>query len=65
MPNKGFIMFQFPISSEDCELLILFDEYKSLEKIAISLDKDASVISMQLKSKPLRTKALEKVEGRW
>lgn len=58
-------MLNFPISSQDCELLLLFGEHKSLEKIANLLDRDASVISRQLKSLALRTQTIEKVEGRW
>lgn len=65
MPSWREFMATFPISSDDCELLLLFAEHKSLDKMSNALNRDASVVSRQLKSLALRTQALEKIEGRW
>ncbi len=63
--ERPYFMRNFAVNSEDCELLLLFNELKSLDKISSTLNKDASVVSRQLKSLALRTNTLEKIDGRW
>lgn len=56
---------QFPLSSEDCELLCALQSTASLRELAVAVRKDASVLSRQLAAIATKAPVLEKIQGRW
>jgi LysR family glycine cleavage system transcriptional activator len=56
---------QFPLSSEDCELLLLLDMTGSLAGAAHQLRRDISVISRQVGKMAEKAPVVEKIDGRW
>jgi nicotinamidase-related amidase len=56
---------RFQLSSEECELLLAFEEQASLSSLARSLGKDATVISKKLQKLAGSHPVLEKARGRW
>lgn len=55
---------KFPLTSEQCELLVAFETAESLTHLAKAMHKDASVISRSLQ-RLAETKVLEKNGNRW
>ncbi len=55
----------FPISSEDCEFLLLFEKTGSPQELAHARGRDLSVISRQIKNIAERAPVIQKVQGRW
>lgn len=56
---------RFPLSSEQCELLLAFEAAESLSGLASQLARDVSVVSRQLKQLAEDAPVLEKRKGRW
>ncbi len=55
----------FHLSSEDCEILLAFEEAGSLQVLSEKMLKDVSVLSRNLKNISLKAPVLEKLAGRW
>lgn len=55
----------YPLSSEDCELLLAFETAPSLATLAKLQRKDVSVLSRHLKRIATASPVLEKIQGRW
>jgi nicotinamidase-related amidase len=55
---------KFPLTSEQCELLVVFESAESLTDLAKAMHKDASVISRNLQ-RLAETGVLEKNSNRW
>ena len=58
-------MSRFALSSEESELLILFEELQDIKKIAQKIGRDPSGVSRGLKSLSEKFPVLEKRMGRW
>lgn len=56
---------KFPISTEDSELLLLFEELKDISTISQVTGRDASGVSRSLKRLAETYPVLEKLSGRW
>lgn len=56
---------RFPLTSDDCELLLEFENSGSIEKTAYAVFKDASGVSRQFAKIMEKYPALEKRAGRW
>ncbi len=56
---------RFILNSNECEILLGFERFGSLQKLADGLGKDISVVSRNLKSISEKTNVLEKQNGRW
>jgi DNA-binding transcriptional LysR family regulator len=56
---------RFGLTSEDCELLVLFEETGSLPALSRRLGRDVSVLSRQLKSIAEQAPVIEKIHHRW
>lgn len=56
---------QFPLTSDQLELLLAFEEAKGLAHLAELMAKDASVVSRNLQRVAEDLPVLEKVNGRW
>lgn len=56
---------RFPLSSQDCEILLAFESRKSLQALADSMAKDISVVSRNLKAISERAPVIEKQSGKW
>lgn len=56
---------RFPLSAEQMDLLIAFDQCNSLSKLASYMAKDPSVISRNLQRLADEAPVLAKTEGRW
>lgn len=56
---------RFPLSSQDCEILLAFEARKSLQSLAESMAKDISVVSRNLKAISERAPVIEKQSGKW
>src|SRR5438067_1225973 len=55
----------FLLDSSQCELLLAFEESKSLSELATRLARDISVISRQLQRLAETAPVIEKSQGRW
>ncbi len=58
-------IFQFPLSSEDCEFLVALESAHTLSGMASLLKKDLSVVSRRLQRIAAVAPVLEKDRGRW
>lgn len=56
---------RFSLTSQECEILLEFEQAGSLLKLAENLGKDISVVSRNLKSIGESSSVLEKKKGRW
>ncbi len=55
----------FPLNSEDCELLLFFEQKGSIRHLARIMNRDESVISRQLKRVSEKAPVLEKIKNQW
>jgi DNA-binding transcriptional LysR family regulator len=55
----------FQLSSDDCEILLAFEDAGSLQVLSEKMLKDISVLSRSLKNISLKAPVLEKLSGRW
>lgn len=55
----------FPISSEDCQMLLLLEETGSLAAVAAAVRRDVSVVSRHVARLAREGALVEKVDGRW
>jgi len=69
LKNKKFAthgpMLRYPLTSEQCEVLIAFEGLGSVYALAEYFHKDVSVISRQLKKIAETAPVLEKHQGKW
>lgn len=56
---------RFPLTSEQCELLLEFETAKTLQELAGRIHRDVSVVSRQLSALSQTATVIEKQEGRW
>jgi len=56
---------QFPLSSDDCELLLEFELYPSLIELAAKMQRDHSIIARAIKRLSERFPVVEKKNGKW
>jgi LysR family transcriptional regulator, glycine cleavage system transcriptional activator len=56
---------RFLLTSKECELLLVFEHKGSLEELSLTLHKDISVISRNLKQIAEKSPLLEKHHGKW
>jgi DNA-binding transcriptional LysR family regulator len=56
---------RFPLTSQECEILLEFEQNSSLAELSKALGKDISVVSRNLKSIAEHSDVLEKKNGRW
>ncbi len=56
---------RFPLSSEQCELLLAFEAARTLQDLAARIRRDVSVVSRQLSTLSQTAPVIEKQEGRW
>lgn len=60
MEKNGFIL-----TSEECELLVVFESNSSLEKLANAIGRDISNVSRSLSRIATKLPVVEKMSGRW
>ncbi len=58
-------MLRFPLSSEQCELLLAFETHGSVFSLAEVFARDVSVMSRQLQKLAQQAPVLEKQQGKW
>lgn len=56
---------KFPLSSDDCELLLEFEQYPSLQDLCLRMGRDHSIISRALKRLSEKFPVVEKNSGKW
>lgn len=56
---------KFPLSSEQLELLLLFEQHKGLTELANVIGRDSSVVSRQLQKLASEFPVLSKEQGKW
>ncbi len=56
---------RFPLTSEQCELLLEFEGARTLQDLAGRIRRDVSVVSRQLSVLAQKAAVIEKQEGRW
>ena len=56
---------RFLLNSEDCELLLEFEQSGTIAKVATRINKDPSGVSRQLNKIASIYPAIEKRQGRW
>lgn len=64
MNTKDF-PHRFPLASEDCELLLEFEQYPSLQELCFRMGRDHSIISRALKRLCEKFPVVEKKGGKW
>lgn len=56
---------KFPLSSDDCELLLEFEQYPSLQELCLRIGRDHSIIARSLKRLSENFPVVEKKAGKW
>jgi nicotinamidase-related amidase len=56
---------KFPLSSEQLELLLLFEQHKGLTELSKAIGRDSSVVSRQLQKLASEFPVLSKEQGKW
>lgn len=59
------ILERFPISSDDCYLLLALDSLGSVKAVSNVLKRDVSVVSRQISKLASNTGLIEKIGGKW
>ena len=63
--NTRASLHSFPVSSEDCQILLLLEESRSVAAVASALRRDVSVVSRHVARLAQDGAFVEKVDGRW
>lgn len=56
---------KFPLSTSDCELLLEFEQYPSLQELCLRMGRDHSIIARALKRLSEKFPVVEKSGGKW
>lgn len=56
---------KFPLSTGDCELLLEFEQYPSLQELSLRMGRDHSIIARALKRLSEKFPVVEKSGGKW
>ena len=64
MDNKN-LPHRFPLTSDDCELLLEFEQHPSLQELCVRMGRDHSIIARALKRLSEKFPVVDKKAGKW